>query len=162
MQQASPHMTSMTQQNQALAANPPGDNPLLESYPFGVAPFERIKPEHFQPAFARAFAAHTAEIDAVAADPAEPTFANTIEALERGGEALTRVGSVFGVLAGAHTNDAIQAIERELAPLEAQHWNRILMHEALFRRVDSLHRRRERLGLDAEQQRVLDRYHLMF
>ncbi len=92
----------------------------------------------------------------------EPTFANTIDALEASGEALTRVASVFHVLAGAHTNDAILAIERELAPLEAKHWNRILMDAALFRRIDSLHRRRDQLGLSAEQARVLERYHAMF
>jgi peptidyl-dipeptidase Dcp len=163
MQEIKPHMTDMTQQTQALSPASPTQNPLFEDWtgPFGVAPFARIEPGHFMPAFARAFAAHTAEVEGIAADPAEPTFANTIEALERGGETLTRIGSVFGLLAGAHTNDAIQAIELELAPLEAQHWNRILMNEALFRRVDSLHRRREELGLTAEQQRVLDRYHLM-
>jgi peptidyl-dipeptidase Dcp len=163
MQEIKPHMSDMTQQTQALSPKSPTHNPLFEDWtgPFGVAPFGRIEPEHFQPAYARAFAAHTAEVDTIASDPAEPTFANTIEALERGGETLTRIGSVFGVLTGAHTNDAIQAIELALAPLEAQHWNRILMNEALFRRVDSLHRRRDKLGLTAEQQRVLERYHLM-
>ena len=69
---------------------------------------------------------------------------------------------MFHVLAGAHTNDAILAIERELAPLEAKHWNRILMDAALFRRIDSLFRRRDQLGLSAEQARVLERYHTMF
>jgi peptidyl-dipeptidase Dcp len=163
MQEIKPHIMSMTQQTQALSPESLTQNPLFEDWtgPFGVAPFGRIEPQHFQPAYARAFAAHAAEVDTIASDPAEPTFANTIEALERGGEMLTRIGSVFGVLAGAHTNDAIQAIELALAPLEAQHWNRILMNEALFRRVDSLHRRRDKLGLTAEQQRVLDRYHLM-
>ena len=153
----------MTQQNQALAANPAGDNPLLEDWtgPFGVSPFGRIKPEHFQSAFAHAFAAHAAEVAAIAADPAEPTFANTIDALEAGGQALMRIGSVFGVLAGAHTNDAILEIERELAPLEAKHWNRILMDAALFQRIDCLHRKRDQVGLSAEQVRVLDRYHTM-
>ena len=163
LQEIEPHMTGMTQQTQALSPESPTQNPLFEDWtgPFGVAPFERIRPEHFMPAFARAFDAHAAEVDAVAADAAEPTFANTIEALERGGEMLTRIGSVFGVLAGAHTNDAIQAVELELAPVEAQHWNRILMNEGLFRRVDALYRRREKLGLSAEQQRVLERYYLM-
>src|SRR5262245_43984427 len=126
MQETKPHMSDMTQQTQALSPESPAENPLFEDWtgPFGVAPFARIVPEHFQPAYARAFAAHAAEVDAIAADPAAPTFANTIEALERGGETLTRIGSVFGVLAGAHTNDAIQAIELALAPLDAQHWNR--------------------------------------
>ena len=69
--------------------------------PFGVPPFGLIAPEHFRPAFDHAFAAHAAEVAAIAADPAEPTFANTIEALELSGEALSRVDSVFHVLAGA-------------------------------------------------------------
>ena len=161
MQQPEPHMTSMNQENQAFAAGT--DNPLLADWtgPFGVPPFGRIEPEHFQPAFACAFAAHAAEVAAIAATAGEPTFANTIDALEAGGEALTRVASVFHVLAGAHTNDAILAIERELAPLEANHWNRILMDAALFRRIDSLYRRRDQLGLSAEQARVLERYHTM-
>lgn len=162
MQELEPHMASMKQQNQALAPQAVSDNPLVEtrSGAFDVPPFDRIEPEHFQPAFARAFAEHEAEVAAIAANAAEPTFANTIEALELGGEALTRTGSVFYLLAGAHTNDAIQEVERKLAPLEARHWNRILMDEALFRRIDALHRRRHQLDLTAEQGRVLDRYHV--
>src|SRR6266849_3875834 len=138
------------------------DNPLLEEWtaPFGVPPFDRIKAEHFGPAFARAFAAHAAEVAAIAADAEPPSFANTIEALETSGEALMRIGSVFRLVADAHSSDAILAIERELAPAEARHWNRILMDEALFRRIDELHR--DRLPLGAEQERVLERYHAMF
>ena len=164
MQQLKPQMMAMTEQNQAFASDAVGGNPLSEDWPgpFGVGPFDRVEPEHFRPAFARAFAAHAAEVAAIAADPAEPTFANTIEALDKAGDALMRVSSVFYVLAGAHTNDAIQEIERELSPQEAKHWNRILMDEALFGRIDALHRRRDRLGLTAEQARVLDRYHVMF
>jgi peptidyl-dipeptidase Dcp len=157
-------MTVMTQQNQTLAGAAGSENPLLAeaSDLFGVPPFDRIKPEHFPPAFAHAFAAHAAEVAAIAADPSEPTFANTIVALERAGDALTRVGSVFHVLAGAHTNDAILEIERDLAPQEAKHWNRILMDENLFRRIDALQRRKGELGPTAEEARVLDRYHVMF
>jgi peptidyl-dipeptidase Dcp len=154
-------MANMNQQTQPIA--PPSDNPLLADWttPFGVPPFERIKPEHFSPAYAQAFATHAAEVAAIAADPADPTFANTIDRLETAGQAIVRVSSVFGVLSGAHTNDAILEIERELAPLEAQHWNKILMDAALFRRIDALYRRRDELGLTAEQQRVLERYHTM-
>jgi peptidyl-dipeptidase Dcp len=156
-----PHMANMNQQTQPTA--PQSDNPLLVDWttPFGVPPFERIKPEHFSPAYAQAFATHAAEVAAIAADPADPTFANTIDRLETAGQAIVRVSSVFGVLSGAHTNDAILEIERELAPLEAQHWNKILMDAALFRRIDALYRRRDELGLTAEQQRVLERYHTM-
>src|SRR5262249_57049559 len=80
---------------------------------------------------------------------------------ERRGDELAGVANVFGVLAGAHTNDAIQAVERKLAPLQAQHWNRILMDAALYRRIDELYRGRAKLGLTAEEARVLERYHLM-
>ena len=142
----------------------PGDNPLLEDWigPFGVPPFSRIKPGHFMPAFAHAFAEHTGEVAAVAADRAAPTFANTIDALETAGQTLTRVSNVFDLLASADTNDDILEIERELAPLEAKHWNRILMDEALFGRVDALWREREQLALTPEQARVLERSHVMF
>jgi peptidyl-dipeptidase Dcp len=93
------------------------DNPLLEDWtgPFGVPPFSRITPEHFTPAFDRAFAQHDAEIAGIAGDAAAPTFVNTIEALERAGRTLDRVGKLFGVLAAAHTNDALLAIERHPA-----------------------------------------------
>ena len=140
------------------------DNPLLEEWTgaFGVPPFARIAPEHFLPAFASAFCDHAREVAAIAAQPAAPTFANTIDALERAGQALTRVSNVFHMLASADTNDAMLAIERELAPLEARHWNRILMDAALFRRIEGLYRQRNELGLTAEQERVLDRYHAMF
>jgi peptidyl-dipeptidase Dcp len=140
------------------------ENPLLEQWtdPFGVPPFARIKPEHFLPAFEAAFAEHAAEVAVIAAEGSAATFANTIEALERAGQTLTRVSNVFHTLASTHTDAAILAIEREIAPLEAKHWNRVLMDKGLFRRLDALYRTRGELGLSAEQQRVLDRYHTMF
>src|SRR4051812_45422412 len=130
-----------------------GDNPLLETWtgPFGMPPFARIQPQHFMPAYERAFAEHDAEIVVIAGDPAAPTFANTIEAMKRAGRLLDRVGSVFHILTGANTNDALQAIERELSPRQARHWNGIVLNEPLFRRIDALWQRRESLGLDAEQ-----------
>ena len=164
MQELNPHMALMNQHIQAAAAPAASVNPLFDDWsgPFGVPPFGQVAPQHFLPAFARAFAAHEAEVAAIAADAAEPTFANTIDALETAGDALTRASNVFYLLAGAHTNDAIQEVERELAPLSAKHWNRILMDEGLFRRIDALHRRRTQLGLTAEQVRVLDRYHAQY
>jgi peptidyl-dipeptidase Dcp len=155
-------MASMNQHNSALASRATSGNPLLEDWSsrFGVPPFDRIEPAHFMPAFAQAFAAHEREVAAIAAADAEPTFANTIEALEASGKALARTADVFHLVAGAHTNDSVLQIERELAPLEAKHWNGILMNEALYRRIDSLHSRRAQLGLTAEQARVLDRYHV--
>ena len=139
-------------------------NPLLEAWttPFGLPPFDRIRPEHFRPAFDAALAQNRAEIDAVARDPAEPSFANTIEALERSGELLEKVGGVFWNLSGAHTNPEIQGIEREMAPRLAKHFSEIAMNAALFGRVDALFRRMDDLGLDDEQKRVLELTHKRF
>jgi len=139
-------------------------NPLLEPWatPYGIPPFESIAPEHYGPAFDAAIAEQKAEIDSLAADTEAPTFANTVEALERSGATLKRVGGVFFNLAGSHTNDAIQAIEREMAPRLAKHRNSIFMNEALFHRVDALHRDKDCLGLSSEQARLLDRYHTIF
>ena len=139
-------------------------NPLLADWtgPFGLPPLPEIKPEHFRPAFDRALAAHRAEIDAIAADKAAPSFANTIEALEKSGRALDRVSNVFFVLAGADTSDAIEAIERDVSPLLARHSNAMYLDRALYARIADLYARRDKLGLDAEQARVLDRYHTRF
>jgi peptidyl-dipeptidase Dcp len=140
------------------------ENPLLQEWtgPYGAPPFERIAPEHFEPAFARAFAAHDAEIAGCAANPAEPTFDNTIACLELSGRLLARVSDVFRALVSAHSNPALLKIERDIAPLKARHWNGILLNAPLFRRIDTLQRARDRLGLTAEQKRVLERYHLDF
>jgi peptidyl-dipeptidase Dcp len=139
-------------------------NPLLETWttPFGLPPFESIAPEHYRPAFDSALAEQQAQIAAIAGDPEAPTFANTVEALEKSGRTLKKVGGVFFNLAGSHTNDAIQAVEREMAPVLAKHRNSIFMNEALYRRVAALYEKRDSLGLSAEQARVLDRYHTIF
>ena len=89
-------------------------------------------------------------------------FANTIEALERSGRSLDKVASVFFNLAGAHTNDELQTIEREIAPILARHRSETYLNEALFKRIDALKADEATLGLSAEQARVLDRYHLDF
>ncbi len=139
-------------------------NPLMEHWatPEGVPPFDRIRPEHFRPAFAGALAEHEAEIAAIETNPGPPSFANTIEALELSGRALERVNNVFHVLAGADSNDALLAIEREMSPQLARHWNKINTSAALFRRVDALMRSAETSGLTAEQKRVFERYHTGF
>jgi peptidyl-dipeptidase Dcp len=143
---------------------PPQSNPLLADWntPFGMPPFDQIRPEHFVPAFTAALAAHLAEIDAIAGNPAAPSFENTIEAMERGGRALDKVSSVFFGLSGAHTNDALQAIEREMSPKLAAHGNAIRLNDALYRRIDALWQQRDQLGLAPEQARVLERYHTSF
>jgi len=128
----------------------------------GVAPFDRIAPEHFREAYASALAGHEAEIAAIAADLSPPSFANTIAALELSGQALDRVESVFHVLAGAHTNDALLELEREMAPQLARHFNKINTNAALYRRIDAVMREADRLDLNAEQKRVIERYHTGF
>src|SRR5580704_8564301 len=94
------------------------DNPFFQDWtgPFRAPPFGRIAPAHFPPAFDRAFAAHAAEVAAIAADPAPPSFDNTIGALELSGRLLGRVMDVFHALASSHTNDALLAIERDISP----------------------------------------------
>ncbi|GGH09278.1 dipeptidyl carboxypeptidase II [Alsobacter metallidurans] len=139
-------------------------NPLLETWtaPFGLPPFDRIKPEHYRPAFEAALERNRAEIDAIANDPAEPTFENTVDALERSGDLLDRVGGVFWNLAGAHTNPELQGIEREMSPKLAKHFSDIAMNAALFGRVDALFGRIDDLDLDDEQRRVLELTHKRF
>lgn len=139
-------------------------NPLLETWntPFDAPPFGRIAPEHFRPAFDVALVEHRAEIDIIRDAPADPTFDNVIVAMERAGASLRRVSSVFFNLSGAHTNPALQAIERDMAPLLSRHSSSIYLDAALFARVDALYQRRDQLGLDAEALRLLERYRLAF
>lgn len=140
------------------------DNPLLTpwSTPFEVPPFNAIRPEHFSPAFDRAFATHTDEVAAVAADPAPPNFENTVEAMERSGDLLDRIASTFWNLTSADTNDALQAIERDIAPRSAKHFTDIYMNAALFRRFEAVWDTRDALGLTGERLRVLERYRQAF
>jgi peptidyl-dipeptidase Dcp len=150
-----------------MTATPPTRdpiNPLLEAWtpPRETPPFAAIQPEHFRPAFDRAMADHLAEIEAIAVAPASPSFDNTIAAMERSGRALTRVSSVFHALTGAHTNDALMALEREMSPLLAAHRNRVHLHEGLYARIKALWDRRAELGLSPEQARVLERYDVAF
>ena len=139
-------------------------NPFFETWstPHGVPPFDAIETAHFQPAYEAALAGHRREITAISGNPEAPSFANTIEALERSGAALDRVDMVFSQLASANTNDAMQAVERDLSPLLARHWNEIFLDAQLFARIDALFDRRDSLGLAPEALRVLERYHLDF
>jgi peptidyl-dipeptidase Dcp len=146
------------------AATSGRQNPLLADWTgaFALPPFAAIKPEHFRPAFDHALAAHRSEIDAIAANASAPSFDNTIVALEKSGRALDRVANVFFVLTGADTSDEIEAIEREISPLLARHNNALYLNRALYSRIAVLHKKRDALGLDAEQARVLERYHTRF
>jgi len=139
-------------------------NPLLRrwSTPFGVAPFDKIEPRHFEPAFAKAFARHRAEIRSIAANAARPSFSNTIVALERSGADLNRVSSVFWNLEGPCSTDELREIARNISPKLAEHSSAILLDARLFRRIDDLYQRRDRLKLDSEQRRLLERTHLSF
>ncbi|WP_175562607.1 M3 family metallopeptidase [Muricoccus roseus] len=139
-------------------------NPLLVPWttPFGIPPFDRILPEHFPPAFEAAMAEHLEEIAAIGADPAEPGFANTIEALQRSGRALSRVVNLFSNLVFSFGGTALEELDREMSPRLAQHGMRVSLDPAVFARVDALHRRRGGLGLAEDQLRVLDRTHLGF
>jgi peptidyl-dipeptidase Dcp len=139
-------------------------NPLLNTWttPFGLPPFGAIRSEDFRPAFETALASHKAEIAEIAQNPDEPTFANTIEALERAGKLLTDVGSVFWNLTGTDTNPQLQEIERDMASALSRHASEISMNPELFRRVDSLYEKRGGLDLTAEQRRVLELTHKNF
>src|SRR3972149_1198288 len=143
----------------ARAAKARVNNPLLERWttPFEVPPFDRVRTEHFTPAFDRAFADNLKEIAAIAGNKAQPTFANTIDALERSGQTLDNVSAVFYNLSSTDSTPQIQAIEREIAPRFAKHSMGIYQNRALFRRVDALMKQRDKLGLSQEQARVLDR-----
>jgi peptidyl-dipeptidase Dcp len=148
----------------SLSAAADIQNPLLDTWTgtFELPPFPAIRPENFQPAFNRELAAHRAEIDAIGANPAAPTFDNTITALEKSGRELERVSNVFFVLAGADTSDAIEAIERDVSPLLARHNNALYLNRPLCARIAKLYKQRDTLGLTAEQARVLERYHTRF
>lgn len=139
-------------------------NPLLQAWtgPFQVPPFDAITAAHYRPAFTQALAAHKSEIAAISGNPEAPSLDNTILALERAGELISQVGAVFFNLAGSTTNDEIQAIEREMAPVLSRHYSAIYLDGALYQRIGDLWARRETLGLDAEQARLLERYHTIF
>lgn len=139
-------------------------NPLLSRWdgPYGLPPFDAIKPEHFRPAFEAAMAVQLAELDAIAENPASPTFQNTIVALDRSGEAFSRLQLLFCNLAAAESDGSMQTAERELMPLIAAHQSRIGMHSGAFERVESLFRLRSELNLAPEELRLLERTRLEF
>ncbi|MGX5843475.1 M3 family metallopeptidase [Mesorhizobium sp. ArgA1] len=125
--------------------------------PLGLPDFANIGDGDFSPVFDAALKAHEAEIDAIAGNKDAPTIENTLAALELAGEPLDHVSSIFWCRAGAHTNDAIQALEREISPKMSRHFSAISMNEKLFARIDDLYQRRDSLKLDAETLRVLEK-----
>ncbi|OAP38903.1 peptidase M3 [Sinorhizobium glycinis] len=124
----------------------------------GLPRFEAMNDEDFAPAFEAVFASHEAEIDAIANNPEPPSFENTVVALEIAGDELSRVSALFWTKAGAHTNETIQALERDIAPKMSRHYSRIGTNPALFSRIDALWEKREALRLDLEATRVLERH----
>src|SRR6202051_2718267 len=154
----------MSETLQTAATSPAQENPLLKPWqtPLETPPFSEIAPEHFLPAFERAFADHSAEISAIEHDPAAPDFANTITALERSGKLLSKVSAVFYDLVSAHSNPALLEIDKEVSLRMARHWNPIMMNAVLFGRIAALHHNRSTLALTGEQMRLLERTYTRF
>lgn len=134
------------------------NNPFFEQWktPFGTPPFERIKNEHFPPALKKGIEEQRREAQAIARSRQAPTFANTIEALDGAGELLEKVQSVFSNLTGAETNDRLQEIQREAAPLLSALRDDILLDEQLFGRVKQVWQQRDKLKLNGEQRKLLE------
>jgi len=145
----------------SIAADP-STNPLLAPWtaPFGLPPFDRIRPEHFAPALAEAMRQHLAELDAIGMQPELPSFENTVEAFDRAGALLYRIESVLGNLTASETSPALQAVQREMAAPLAAHDSAVKMHRSVFARLDMLYRDRAALGLPAEGLRLVERLHL--
>jgi peptidyl-dipeptidase Dcp len=141
------------------AAEPKSEtNPFFMEWatPFGMAPFEKIKPAHFIPAFEAGIAERKKEIEAIASNSEPATFRNTVEALENGGLALSRVNDVFSTLSGAETNDEIQAINRKVAPLLSALRDDVRLNEKLFARVKEVREKQDTLGLTPEQKKLVE------
>lgn len=135
------------------------ENPFLnESYgtPFEVPPFDKIKAAHYMPAYLQGIEEQKKEIHAIITNPDEPTFENTIKALEYSGELMTRVGRVFGALNSANTNDTLQQLNKELSPILSKHRDDINLNDTLFRRVKSVYENRDKFTLTDEEKRVLE------
>ncbi|MCW7539424.1 M3 family metallopeptidase [Aquabacterium sp. A7-Y] len=140
------------------------DNPLLHDWlaPYGLPPFGQVRAAHYAPAFAQAMQLHRAELDAIAANPEPPGFENTAAALDGSGRLLRRIELLFENLCEAHSDEALQVVEREMAPRLAAHRNAVYLHAGLFARLDAVHERRAALGLDTEAHSLLERLHRDF
>ena len=140
------------------------NNPFFSEFgtPFEVPDFDKIKTEHFMPAFTEGMKLRMEEIDVIVNNEEAPTFENTIVSRDQSGELLTGVSSVFYNLSSAVTNDEIQAIAKEVAPLLSAHRDNISLNEALFARVKAVYENREALNLNAEQQILLEKTYKNF
>ena len=139
-------------------------NPLMGAWntPDGVPPYDLIRAEHYEAAFDQAIAAAREQNQAIANNTDEPTFENTIEAMERSGRELSRVASTFFTVASADATPANQAVQKAIAPKLARLSNETLLDQALFQRVDTLFNKRAELGLNPEQARLLEQTHKRF
>ncbi len=136
---------------------PTPDNPFFQPYtaPFAAPPLDKIKNEHFMPAFVKGMEEQKKEIAAIIDNPQKPDFENTIAALDRSGDLLANTSAVFWSLQSANTDDEIQTIARDVTPLLTTHQDDIRLNEKLFQRIKSVHERRNELGLDTEQAKLL-------
>lgn len=134
------------------------DNPFFGEWntPYGIPDFEKIKPEHYMPAFEEGIKRQKAEIDAITANSEAPTFANTIEALEQSGDLLNEVSAVFFNLAECINSPEMEKIAEEATPLVSAHGDDIMLNAKLFERVKAVYDQRESLGLDGEQMRLVE------
>ena len=135
-------------------------NPFAKesALPFNFPAWDKIRNEHFAPAYAEAMRQHAAEIEKIANNKAAPTFENTIVAMERAGRMLARVSTAFGTLSGSYTNDTLIALGREMAPKLSQHGDAIRLNGKLYQRIRALYDKRDSLKLDPESAYLLDRY----
>ncbi|WP_051350170.1 M3 family metallopeptidase [Dyadobacter alkalitolerans] len=140
------------------------NNPFLTPYntPFQVPPFDKVEPEHFLPAFEQGMAEQQNSIAAIHSNEAEPTFENTIIALESTGDLLNKVSSVFFNLASAHTNPEIEALSKDIAPKLSKHSDDIFLNAALFQRVKKINDTQDTLNLDAVGKRLLEKTYKAF
>lgn len=151
--------TSKPLMNKALAANPLlAASTLAYEYPA----FDQIRNEHYAPAFAEGMRLHLTEINAIANNAAKPTFDNTVVALERAGQALNRVSTIFFNQIATNTNPTLETLSTDLAPKLSAHQDVILMNAKLFKRINAIISQRDKLKLDAESNRLLDRYYTDF
>ncbi|QDG77438.1 M3 family metallopeptidase [Labrenzia sp. PHM005] len=139
-------------------------NPLLADWttPFELPPFSEIEPSHYKEAFEKSMADARIEIDQIADQADAATFENTVVAMEKSGKVLTKVARTFFNLTGAHTNESLQKIERDLAPKLAKHSSDTLLNAKLYGRIAALWEQKDTLGLNDEDAKVLERYYKMF
>lgn len=134
------------------------ENPLLKesSAPFGAPEFDKIRNEHYLPAFEAGIAEAKAEIDAIVANQEEPTFENTIEAMEVSGQTLNNVAGIFFNLMEADTNDEMQQIAESVSPMLTEYSMYVSLNNDLFQRVKAVYEKKDELGLDPDQMKLLE------